>query len=60
MQDTRRAKLETYAFTDDDATVAGGASISGKFWGRPNDTFAIAGVLNTISKAHEAYLAAGG
>ncbi len=52
--------LETYAFTDDDATLAGGASISGKFWGRPNDTVAIAGILNTISKAHEAYLAAGG
>jgi high affinity Mn2+ porin len=52
--------LEAYAFTDDDATVAGGTSISGKFWGRPGDTLAIAGVLNTISKAHEAYLAAGG
>jgi high affinity Mn2+ porin len=52
--------LEAYAFTDDDATLAGGASISGKFWGRPNDTLAIAGILNTISKAHEVYLAAGG
>jgi high affinity Mn2+ porin len=52
--------LEAYAFTDDDATLAGGTSISGKFWGRPNDTLAIAGVINTISKAHEAYLAAGG
>jgi high affinity Mn2+ porin len=53
-------QLEAYAFTDDDATLAGGASISGKFWGRPNDTVGIAGILNTISKAHEAYLAAGG
>ena len=52
--------LEAYAFTDDDATLAGGTSVSGKFWGRPSDTLAIAGVLNTISKAHEAYLAAGG
>lgn len=52
--------LETYAFTDDDATLAAGTSVSGKFWGRPDDTFAIAGVINTISKAHEAYLAAGG
>jgi high affinity Mn2+ porin len=52
--------LETYAFTDDDATLAGGTSISGKFWGRPSDTLAIAGILNTISKAHQAYLAAGG
>jgi high affinity Mn2+ porin len=53
-------QLEAYAFTDDDATLAGGASISGKFWGRPNDTLGIAGILNTISKAHQAYLAAGG
>jgi high affinity Mn2+ porin len=52
--------LEAYAFTDDNATLAGGTSISGKFWGRPNDTVGIAGVLNTISKAEEAYLAAGG
>jgi len=52
--------LETYAFTDDDATLAGGASISGRFWARPSDTAGIAGILNTISKAHQAYLAAGG
>lgn len=52
--------VEAYAFTDDDATLAGGASLSGRFWGRPNDTFRVAGVLNTISKAHQAYLAAGG
>ena len=53
-------KLEAYAFTDDDATFAGGASISGKFWGRNDDTLGIAGILNTISKARQAYLAAGG
>jgi high affinity Mn2+ porin len=52
--------LEAYAFTDDNATLAGGASISGKFWGRPDDTVAIAGVINTISKAEQAYLGAGG
>jgi high affinity Mn2+ porin len=53
-------KLEAYAFTDDDATLAGGASISGKFWGRPDDTLGLAGILNTISMARQAYLAAGG
>ena len=31
-----------------------------KVLGRPSDTAAIAGILNTISKAHQAYLAAGG
>ena len=53
-------KLEAYAFTDDDATLAGGASISGQFWGRPDDTLGLAGILNTISKARQSYLAAGG
>jgi high affinity Mn2+ porin len=52
--------LEAYAFTDDNATLAGGTSISGKFWDRPNDTVGVAAVLNTISRAEEAYLAAGG
>lgn len=53
-------RLEAYAFTDADATLAGGASISGKFWNRPNDTLGIAGVRNMISAAHQAYFAAGG
>lgn len=53
-------RLEAYAFTDADATFAGGASLSGKLWGRPDDTLGLAGVLNTISNVHQAYLAAGG
>ena len=53
-------RLEAYAFTDADATLAGGASISGKFWNRPNDTLGIASIRNMISVAHQAYFAAGG
>lgn len=53
-------KLEAYAFTDADTTLSGGASISGRFWGRPSDTVGIVGILNSISKPHQAYLAAGG
>lgn len=53
-------KLEAYAFTDVDATLAGGASISGKFWDRPNDTLGIAGIRNMISAVHQAYFSAGG
>jgi high affinity Mn2+ porin len=53
-------RLEAYAFTDDDATLSGGASLSGQLWGRPGDTMGIAGILNTITKAHQAYFAAGG
>jgi high affinity Mn2+ porin len=52
--------LETYAFTDADATAAGGASLSGKLWGRSDDTLGIVGIVNMISKEHQAYLAAGG
>lgn len=53
-------RLEAYAFTDADATLAGGASISGKFWNRPADTLGIAGIRNMISTTHQAYFAAGG
>jgi high affinity Mn2+ porin len=52
--------LEAYAFTDADATFSGGASLSGKLWNRPGDTLGLAGIVNTISRAHEAYFAAGG
>jgi high affinity Mn2+ porin len=52
--------IEPYEFTDIDRTAAAGLSISGKKWGRDDDTFGIAGVVNGISKAHEAFLNAGG
>jgi high affinity Mn2+ porin len=47
-------------FTDIDRTAAAGMSLSGKAWGRPDDTFGLAGVVNGISAAHIAYLNAGG
>jgi high affinity Mn2+ porin len=53
-------QFEAYAFTDVDATAAAGASLSGSLWGRTGDTLGLAGVVNTISKEHQAYLAAGG
>ena len=52
--------VEPYEFSDIDRTVSAGVSLSGKRWGRPDDTFAIAGVVNDISKSHQAFLAAGG
>jgi high affinity Mn2+ porin len=51
---------EPYEFTDIDRTVAAGLSISGKQWGRDDDTFGIAGVVNGISNVHQAFLNAGG
>jgi high affinity Mn2+ porin len=52
--------IEPWDFTDIDRTVAGGVSINGKSWGRPDDTVGIAGVVNNISGVHRAYFNAGG
>jgi high affinity Mn2+ porin len=52
--------VEPYEFSDIDRTVAAGLSFSGKKWGRSDDTFGLAGVVNDISDAHKAYLNAGG
>jgi len=52
--------VEPYEFTDVDRTIAAGLSLSGTRWGRPDDTVAIAGVINSISSAHQAFLNAGG
>ena len=53
-------KVEIYDFTDIDRTVSGGLSLSGNLWGRRDDTFGLAGVINGISGEHQAYLNAGG
>jgi high affinity Mn2+ porin len=53
-------KVEADAFTDADATVSGGLSLGGRPWGRPEDHVGIAGIFNTISASHQAYLADGG
>jgi high affinity Mn2+ porin len=52
--------IEPYEFTDVDSTVAAGLSLNGKQWGRPNDTFGLAGVVNDISKVHQEFLNDGG
>ncbi len=52
--------VEPWDFTDIDRTVQAGLSISGKDWGRPDDTLGFAGVINGLANSHEAYFAAGG
>ena len=52
--------VEPYEFADIDDTVSGGLALSGKRWGRPDDTYAIAGVVNEITRIHEEYLNDGG
>ena len=51
---------EGWVFSDVDYSESAGISIKGAAWQRPDDTFALAGVLNGISKSHQEFLAAGG
>jgi hypothetical protein len=53
-------KYATWAFTEIDQTINAGFSIKGAKWKRADDVFAIAGVLNGISKQHRDFLKAGG
>jgi len=49
-----------YEFADIDQTLAAGLSLSGKRWGRKDDTLGVAGAIDFISKIHQQYLADGG
>lgn len=51
---------EAWTFADVDRAASLGVSVKGASWGRPDDTIALAGVLNGISGVHRAFLAAGG
>lgn len=53
-------QTETFCFTEIDATASIGLSCKGTSWRRPDDVAGAAFVVNGISDAHRAYLAAGG
>jgi high affinity Mn2+ porin len=53
-------KNQTYEFTDVDRTAAGGISVKGARWRRPQDTVGLAVIVNGLSAVHRQYLAAGG
>jgi hypothetical protein len=53
-------QTETYAFTEIDRSLSGGASVKGATFGRAQDTLGIAFARNALSAAHRNYLAAGG
>jgi high affinity Mn2+ porin len=53
-------KTEIMAFTDIDASLAGGLSIKGNRWGRPDDVIGVGGAINALSKDHRDFIAAGG
>ena len=50
----------TWAFTEIDHSLSLGATSTGARWHRPTDRLGLAAVVNGISAAHRAYLAAGG
>jgi high affinity Mn2+ porin len=51
---------ESFVFTEVDRHLSAGGQVSGRHWHRPNDAFAIAGVVDGLSAPHRNYLAAGG
>jgi high affinity Mn2+ porin len=51
---------EAWTFADVSSTATLGVSIKGESWGRADDTFGVAGVLNGISRVARDYFAAGG
>jgi hypothetical protein len=53
-------KTETFAFTEIDRSIAGGAVIKGTRWKRPEDEVGVAVVANALSSSHRDYLARGG
>ena len=51
---------EPFAFTDVDRTVAAGLVVTGRSWGRPDDTFGSGAIINGLTSEHLAYFNAGG
>jgi hypothetical protein len=51
---------ESFVFTESDRHLSGGIQLSGARWGRPEDRFAIATVVDGLSTPHRRYLATGG
>ncbi|MGZ4988920.1 MAG: carbohydrate porin, partial [Limisphaerales bacterium] len=52
--------VEPDSYTDIDRTVAAGLSLTGKRWGRPDDTVGFAAVANAITPIHAEFLNEGG
>ena len=51
---------EAWVFADVDAAATLGLSVKGDFWKRPDDTFGVAGILNSITRVHQEFFEAGG
>uniref|UniRef100_E6QME5 Carbohydrate-selective porin OprB n=1 Tax=mine drainage metagenome TaxID=410659 RepID=E6QME5_9ZZZZ len=51
---------ESFAYTEDDQTISGGADYIGAQWHRPDDKVGLAIVSNAIKSDHQEYLKLGG
>jgi high affinity Mn2+ porin len=51
---------EAWTFTDANWSASLGVSVKGSSWGRPGDTFGLAGVVSGASSANQKFLEAGG
>ena len=51
---------EAYEFTEINRSISGGLSLKGDRWGRHDDTFGVAGVINGLSSDARQYFAKGG
>lgn len=56
----RDGKSEVWQFTDIDRSLSTGLSLKGTSWGRENDTFGLAYILDGLGPDSKAYFAAGG
>lgn len=56
----QNGQTEIMAWTDIDESWSFGGVMKGTSWGRPDDKIGVAGVVNGLSSAYRAYLAAGG
>ena len=45
-------RTESFEYTEVDRSAAAGLSLSGEAWGRKDDTFGVAGVVNGIASSH--------
>jgi high affinity Mn2+ porin len=52
--------IEPDSYTDIDRTVAAGLSLTGKWWGRSDDTVGLAAIANAITPIHAEFLNKGG
>ncbi|HEY3913193.1 MAG TPA: carbohydrate porin [Verrucomicrobiae bacterium] len=51
---------QAWEYSDVDQSASLGASVNGELWKRPEDTWAIAGVVSALSHSHQQFLEDGG